>query len=216
MKTKQTIRRSVMGLLAMTLILSMGCEQEKEARSEEGPVDPPKQIISIEDAATLFKEYTEGRVPHVVAALDSTEQESFVPARYTDFDYKVIKEYIAYIEQEAKAAKKDIKTLRIYYGVYPSDKGDKSKKATVFLVPSTDFNGENMAFQVSRVGESTEAVPIPWDFGTGIKEMGMQMQQDQRQYATFGPMPASSAPAPVQRNGSLVLNDGNTAPPPYN
>ena len=214
MKTKQTMQRSIMGIAAMACILLSGCEQGSDTKMVE-EVDPPGQIISKEQAAKLFEEYTSSRVPCAVAAQDSSAQESFVPARYTEFDYKVIKEYIAYIEQEAKAAKKEIQTLRVYYAVYPPDSEKDRNKTTVFLVPSTDFDGKNRAFEVSRDGESTQAVPIPWDFGTGVKQMGMHSAQDQRQYATFGPSPTPSAPL-VQPGGSLVLNDGTTAPPPYN
>lgn len=213
MKTKQAIRRLFMGIIAMFLILFTACETGGQSKVEKKPVDPPKQIISKDTAAILFKEYTRGRVPQVIAALDTAAQENFIPARYTEFEYDVIKKYIDYIEQEAKAANKEIETLRIYYAVYPPGMGSKSKKSTVFLVPATEFEGKNRAFEVRKDGESTEAVPIPWDFGTGIKQMGMQVQHNQRQYATFGPSPATTT---VQSNKSLVLNDGNTAPPPYN
>lgn len=141
------------------------------------------------------------------------QDSTFIPARYTEFKFEVIKDYIKYIEQEAKTADKKIETLRIYYAVYPEGRGIRSNKTTVFLVPSADFNGENKAFQISMEGERIEADTIPWDFGTGAKKMSMHFEQDQRQYATFGPLPASSAP--VQDYRSLVLNDGSTAPPPY-
>ena len=215
MKTKQTIRRSFLSIAAMSLILFTACENGGETKSVER-VDPPKQIISKEQAAVLFQEYTNSRVPCAVAAQDSAAQEAFVPARYTEFDFKVIKKYIEYIDQEAKAAKKEIKTLRVYYAVYPPDSEKDKNKTTVFMVPSTDFDGKNMAFEVHREGESTEAVAIPWDFGTGIKQMGMNVQQDQRQFAGFTLKPFSHYVGSTYSNGSLVLNDGTTAPPPYN
>jgi len=216
MRTKQTIRRPFAGIVAMSLVLTMACKPGGETKSDDTNVDPPKQIISKDRAANLFKEYTRDRVPYILSAQDTAEQKDFIPARYTEFDYDVIKQYIDYIEQEAAAANKEIETLRIYYAVYPPGTGSKSKKSTVFLVPSADFEGKNRAFEVRQEEESTEAVAIPWDFGTGVQQMGMQMQQDQRQYATFGPAPASAETLTVQGNRSLVLNDGNTSPPPYN
>lgn len=216
MKTKHIVQRTFMPLAAMALVLNLGCKPEGESKAAAEEVQRPKQIISKDQAAAMFKQYSRDRVPCAVAAQDSTEQESFIAARYTEFDYDVIKEYMAYIEQEATAANKEIETLRIYYAVYPPGMGGKSKKATVFLVPAADFDGKNRAFEVMKEGERAEAVAIPWDFGTGVEQVGMQSKQSQRQYATFGPAPFSSPATAVQPNGSLVLNDGNTAPPPYN
>lgn len=216
MKTRQTIRHAFIGLGVLSLIFSMSCKPDGEDTQAEGkPVDRPGQIITVERAATLFKEYTERRVPHVVMELDSAEQEQFIPARYTDFDYEVIKQYISYIEQEAAAAKKDIKSLRIYYAVYPPNNGNRSKKSTVFLVPTTEFEGENRAFKVDHQNGEAVATAIPWDFGTGIKQVGMSEAPVQRQYATFGPAPAKLNATPALSNGSLILNEGNTAPPPW-
>lgn len=215
MKTKQVLLRSFAIMGTMIFVFALSCKPGDQTEAMSAPVDPPKQIISIDQAATMFKEYSNRRVPQVVAALDSTEQENFIPARYTEFDYKVIKQYMAYIEQEAAAANTEIESLRIYYAVYPPGMGGKSKKSTVFLVPAAEIDGENRAFEVRTEGERTEAVAIPWDFGTGVEQMGMHTQKDQRQYATFGPAPFNSTTSAVQGDRSLVLNDGNTAPPPW-
>ena len=213
MKTNQTIRHSLMGIAAMVCMLFISCTGETGTKSDGEAVKPPEQIISEEDAAKLFQGYTDSREACAIAAQDSAAQASFIPARYTEFDFKVIKDYIKYIEQEAKAVDTEIETLRIYYAVYPKDKGDRSNKTTVFLVPAADFNGENKAFQIGMIGERAAADSIPWDFGTGAKKYNYSNTKDQRQQAGFVPIPASSAP--VQGNKSLVLNDGSTAPPPW-
>lgn len=208
--------QSIISISAMTLILTLGCKPEGETRTASEDVDRPGQIITVERAASLFKEYTDKRVPHVLMELDSAEQAQYIPARYTEFDFDVIKQYISYIEQEAGSAQKDIKSLRIYYAVYPPNTGNKSKKSTVFLVPTTDFGDVNRAFKVDHENGKAIATAIPWDFGTGVEQVGMSEASNQRQHASFGPAPANLNATPPLSNGSLILNDGNTAPPPWN
>ena len=215
MKSKQNILTSVCSLAVLSMIFLGSCAEPKSDCPCEDPkeVEEPKGIITEEEAAVLFKEYTEKRVADRIAKKDTAEQKSFEPARYTEFDFKIIKQYIKYIEQEAKAADTEIETLRIYYAVYPEGRGDRSNKTTVFLVPAADFDGKNKAFQIGMIGERAAADTIPWDFGTDVRKMSLYAPKDQRQYGTFGPSPVPNAP--VQGNRSLVLNDGSTSPPPY-
>lgn len=190
------------------------CEEPKETMEYE-EVKPPEGIIEYDDAAELFKNYTDMRSP----IIENYEREvrskpDFIPTRYTEFSFKELQQYMAYIEQEAKAAEVEIQTVRIYLGTYSSERIKSPDHNTVFLVPTTEFDKVNKAFEIVDDNGRPRANALPMDFGTGLKEMGMFIKEERRQYAGIGTMPASSAP--VQGGKSLVLNDGSTAPPPWN
>ena len=215
MKTKQTIHRFIGFLFLGMLILIASC-QPCDCEDSAVSADEPKGIISTEEAKELFKGYTSERVPKVLSAVDSAEREGFLPTRYIAFNYKNIKNYMAYIEGKANSVDVDIDTLRIYLGVYSKNHPRDGGKATVFLVPATSsLDGKSRAFHIAEEGGRKFADSIPWNFGTDIKQMGQLMEKEPRQYAGFGPSPLKTNIGPVLLNGSLILNDGNSAPPPW-
>src|SRR5690606_15391478 len=90
---------------------------------EEPPyTGAPKQIISVQQAQRMYDAYTERRVPIIQRYEDSIAPDSkkFTPTRYAEYDLETIKQYIAFIEHEAKAVNVDIKTLRFYLSNYPN------------------------------------------------------------------------------------------------
>lgn len=215
MKTIRTILQSKILYLAFSLLLVMACnEKETKTQEEPEPTKAPGQIISEKQAAVLFDTYSTNRVPCIDefqnAQLEEGE-DKHVAARYTAFDFKVMQEYMKYIEEQATSAGKDIKTLRIYYATYPDSSEKDPNKNTVFLVPTTDFGSDIKAFKIREEGEKHVAEAIPWNFG----ERGQVQTDDQKNKAGFFPMMTSNAL--VHPGGhSLILNDGNTSPPPFN
>mgnify|MGYP005992036995 FL=1 len=119
--------------------------------------DKPKQAIDYSTASKLQKEYiatranvlnehlnANGHFNKMKATEDKTVKSDFIKdVRDVTFDFATIKQYIAYVEKEAKEKgidKKELK-LRVYLGAYPTKSpNEKIKKedlgyTTVFFMP---------------------------------------------------------------------------------
>ncbi len=197
--------------------------QEANTHSEPPYEGPPKgYIISVERAQEMYNTYSQRRVPIIEKYEDSVKADSFKPTRYAEYDLAVVKQYIAYIEHEAKLANVDIKTLRFYLSNYPnSDKfknGDSVKyprKNSFFVVPTMDVSGENVGFSIEETGGNYTAVPI------NRRPTTQERNQDENQKDSTGQM--NEAGFFISNNStlqggttSLILNESHLSPPPNN
>lgn len=218
MRTIKTILQSKIPYWAFSLLLVMACNQkEAKTQKEPEPTKEPKQIITEEQAEILFNTYTTLGAPCIEETENAklAEEEKQDVARYTYFDFEVMKEYMKYIEEQATSAGKEIQTLRIYYATYPADSEKDPGKNTVFLVPTTKFGDVNKAFKISLEDNKPIAEAIPWNFDLrGQKASGQEQEEGVKNQAGF--FASMTANAILQPGGSLILNDGNTAPPPPN
>lgn len=209
-------------LLSSFLLILGACQQQKKQESKEDEptqeeprerVKPPEQIISIEESKKLFDNYTKNRVESIQAyELEVNKDENFKVARFSSFDYATFKQYMAYIEQEAKAAKVDITTLRFYFANYPNEKefpdGRKvvhPRQNSLFVVPTIDVDGENFGFFIGANGKAElikNAVKAD-----GIGSSG---KDGEKSYASFAP---TITPAPYS-GGSLAMDRSSSGPPP--
>lgn len=175
---------------------------EQQDTSKE--VFAPKQIISLEEADQLFTNYTERRANTILKmelAEQVEEEKEFVPTRFVTFDINVLKDYIAFVEQEGKKGGTQVDSLRIYLGNYGKNKESwkKKKRNTVFFVPAAKTaEGYGGIF----IDDEGKAMLIR-DYLAGGKE---SPQQEASLLPTF-----TSAPPPSQ---SLILNVGEGGPPP--
>jgi len=121
--------------LGVTLLLLSSCNETQN-------VEKPKQTISYEKAKALQQEYIKTRAKFLnehlrgKGILKKAEEEEDV--RDVWFDLKVLKQYIAYVEAEAK--KKGHKNLgiRVVLGAYPNQlKHHDPGAATVFFMPTS-------------------------------------------------------------------------------
>jgi len=211
------------GLLLLIFVTSIffSC---KDLDSGHPPYeDAPKEIISVEQAREMYDAYSKRRVPIIKEYEDSITSDSskFEPTRYAEYDLETVKQYIAYIEHEAKQANVGIKTLRFYLSNYPnSDKfsnGDAVKyprRNTFFVVPTMDYNGENVGFSIEEIDGKYTAVPIKRRAQTqeGNENKTQADSTGQMNEAGFF---ATNGTA-VQGGGttSLILNDSDLTPPP--
>ena len=172
--------------------------------------------------------YSERRVSMIQHFEDSVniskrDTAKFDVARYTYYDYKTIKQYLAYIEQEAAKAGVEISTLRFYYSNYPDEKtfADGTpvvhpRQNSIFIIPTLNQDGEEFAFLTQETGKPAQKSAVLlngqleyYDEG----KTGMYSDDETKSYAGFS---ISSPPTPVMfNNGSTVLNHGGAAPPPY-
>ncbi len=210
-------------LLSSFLLILGACQQQKKQESKEDEptheepkerVKPPEQIISIEESKKLFDNYTKNRVESIQAyELEVNRDEDFHVARFSSFDYKTFKQYMAYIEQEAKAAKVDITTLRFYFANYPNEKefpdGRKvvhPRQNSIFVVPTIDVDGENYGFFIGANGKAELIKNAIRSDGIGSK-----VDDDEKSYASFAP---TAAPTPPFIGGSLAMDRSSSGPPP--
>ncbi|AFL81793.1 hypothetical protein Aeqsu_2333 [Aequorivita sublithincola DSM 14238] len=219
MTTKMTNRFL---LLIFTSLLFIACENPTHTEPPyEGP--PKDNIISVEQAQEMYDAYSERRSGIIQKYEDSVlpSPEKFTPTRYAEYDLKTIKQYIAYIEHEAKEANVDINTLRFYLSNYPnSDKfpnGDVVKyprRNSFFVVPTMSYKGENVGFSIEDIDGKYTAVPLK---GRNSNE---ERTQDNDQTDSTGQMNEAgffmSNNATVGETTSLILNDGTITPPPGN
>jgi hypothetical protein len=171
----------------------------------------------------LFDTYSERRVPLIERyEIPNSESGSFSASRYAAFDYATIKEYIAFIEQEAANAKVEISGLRFYLGNNPSleNGGTEEDKAnagrnTIFVVPTLRKDGRDFGFYTrdGADGQREAALIVERPEQSDKAGNGALQESSQRAYAGFAP---AVAPLLFAGEQSLVLNRGNVGPPPNN
>lgn len=201
--------------LGSFFLLMTSCHQEKEEPRKE--VKPPKDIISIKESKSLYDNYSRNRVAPILAyEREANDDEDFEVARYVDFDYKVMKQYIAFVEQEAKKTKVDVSTFRMYFANYPnSEKFPDGKKVvhprqnSIFVLPTLVKNGENMGFYIGADGEAKLVRNAVKGDAQGYGVVNLERNQSQ---ASF--VPNFAASAMFQADQSLIMNHGQSGPPP--
>jgi hypothetical protein len=182
--TQMKTFKITIALLGTLLFLSSCVEKPNtDDHADDGPhegveLTPPANIIPVQKAELLYQDYGNNRVDLIQDAQNVDEEGKpidpddprFVPAtRALVIDYNMLKSYIAYIDQEAKDAKINVKSLRVYLGKYPDSSAVKRPGSeTVFLNPTTIFNGNNEAsFAIQNNPDgSTTAVSVGSVLGT--------------------------------------------------
>jgi hypothetical protein len=105
--------------------------------------DVPDNIISVEEADSLYRTYGQNRAPFIEGGVNKMYEDLDKPYEATRFvtaDYDKLKAYIAFIDQESKEAGVSPKGLRIYFGATKPTKG-KPGRETIFLNPVAAFKG---------------------------------------------------------------------------
>ena len=219
----------LLGVCAMLLTLGSCAERTGEDKTKSDvEVEAPKQVISLEEAKKMYEMYGERRVSMIQHFEDSVniskkDTSKFDVARYTYYDYKTIKQYLAYIEQEAARAGVEISTLRFYYSNYPDEKRFSDgtpvvhpRQNSIFIIPTLNQDGEEYAFLTEESGQAGKKSAVllngQLNYLDEVKT-GMQVEANNKSYAGFS---FSATPSPLMfNNGSTILNHGGAAPPPY-
>ncbi len=143
--------------------------------------------------------------------------DSFPVARYVHYDYQTIKDYLTFIEQEAKDKGIEISTLRFYFSNYPEDmsvENAKPRQNSVFVMPTITQDNRTFGYFLNEKEElklltddlKVSKTPFkPKSEGTKVK-------------ASFLPEFESSLTTPnlnFYQGQSYILNRGGSAPPPY-
>lgn len=209
-------------LLAFVNLMFISC-QESIGGPDPGPVNPPSQIISVERASEMYDSYSLRRVPIIKKYEDSIASDiaSFTPTRYAKYDLETIKQYVAYVEYQAKLANVDVKTLRFYLSNYPNSEkfpnGDNvryPKRNSLFMVPTMEYNGQNVGFSIEEVDGKYSAVPINSNANTGEDNQNKSQAESEGQLNEAGFFISKSASIQGGGTTSLILNDSQIVPPP--
>ena len=99
--------KKILALLVLTTAF-IACDGVPDKTDDDGAEydGPPKQIISVKDAKSMYDSYTDRRstiIKKYEEEQDSTEK--FYPTRYGKYDFETMKHYMAYLEDQAKMAK---------------------------------------------------------------------------------------------------------------
>lgn len=152
----------LLALLFVSAIILEGCN-EKPAHPGEptvgDPIAPPKIIIDVQEAEDMYHRYGKDIVPIL-----EKNNPNLKATRSLSIDYKTLKDYLAFIEQEAAEANKtEITGLRIYFAKYDDSKNDG--RATVFLNPIMEAGTrgdlrDDVSFAIKTENGKSTAVPV--------------------------------------------------------
>ena len=226
-------KKTLLSLLVLsTLLFSFNsCAEKMEKEKEEVPeVLAPTQIVQIDQAKEMYENYTDRRLPLIQKYEDSINggKEKFDVARYVSYDYNTIKQYIEFIEQEAKKSNVEISGLRLYFSNYPDmpffDNKDSilhPRQNSVMLSPTLKKGGRDYLFYIGGTQAKQEAVLLSDSFGSvngqGMGDIG---NGDQKSYASFIPnLNATTSNTALNSSfyagTSLTMNRGTGVPPPH-
>ncbi len=244
MKNAKHLLRNV-AMLAVIAITCTSCNETDKTKlhqEEEKPeVLAPAEIVEINQAKSMYENYTERRVPLIQHYEDSINRgngnekikqqgqkmeaqegtsKPFDVARFVYYDYQTIKQYMDYIEQEADAAGVEISTLRFYFSNYPDEQlfpgTDEEikhpRQNSVMLSPTIEKDKRDYLFYVDEGPEGLEAVILDDDFGTS-KGMGLLLDRNNKSHASLLPNFFKPNTKPVYAGTSLTMNRGHGVPP---
>ena len=230
METLQKTQSSLIAIFCAVLVLT-SCKEKKESTPPEDTdeptteVKPPKQIITSEQAFEMYKNYSTNRVP-IIEAYENEKypDQKFEASRFGDYDLATIKNYIAYVEQEAAKAKVEVSTLRFYFSNYPNKETfadgrtiKHPRQNSFFILPTTKMDGKDVGFYISKseTGEST-AHPIKdlvLDYTQESSKVGAVNKDKEANYASFAPSISFKKLPPPPEDESLIMNEVNQVPP---
>ena len=200
-------------LFIVLAILFAACQENpkkenQETEAQEITYEAPKQIISLEEADSLYVNYKNRRVKLIekMEAGSQTEGKPFVPTQFVSFDIKVLKEYIGYVEQEAKKGGTTADSLRIYFGNYGNISTKYPNKNTVFLLPTAAVNNDYGGIFIDSEGKAK----LIRDWVNEQLDGGLK--GNRKSEASI--LPSFSSASSLQGGTSLALNFGQGGPPP--
>ena len=184
MKTNRPTSSILLWCIASFLIFS-SCVSFGDQDAPPQNEDPPKQLISIDQAKFMYDAYSERRERPIIAyeqSVDSTTE--FNPTRYGEYDLETVKQYIAYIESEAKMANATIGKLRFYFTNYPNAKEFPGGGAVRFprqnsfvLLPTTEIDGKQQGFVTRTTADGGREVVAIRELVKGRGQGSQQQQQ---------------------------------------
>ncbi len=176
--------------LSMMAILLVDCKGDHSNNEDDngggGPptvVEAPDMIISVDQALTLYKNYGENRIGLIEEYEEELGQvDGYRATTSLTFDFEMMKQYMKYVEQEAKSAGTDIKGLRVYLGQYNLKNSPHPNAETVFFNPTMKRDGNEVAFAIQNQNGNPVAVTVGEVLGNrkpaGKNNLILKLQDD--------------------------------------
>lgn len=143
---------SVATMMLAVMIVLAGCTSDSRV------VEKPKETITIERAQDLYRAY-DARFDALTQHRNGKED-----ARYGWHSIAFYKNYIAYLEQEAKKANLEVSGLRLYYAAYPNDaESEEHADYQTYMFVPTYFDKEtnkHVAFDPLHLDDNGKPIPI--------------------------------------------------------
>ena len=220
---KNRIHLGTLLFYSFACVCIWSCQNEKKEtlKDSETPKDvsPPANIISLDEAFSIYDNYSKYRVALIETyeLKERQSSENFEAARFVDFDYQMMKDYIAFIDQEsAKAGVKEVTKLRMYFANYPNE--DKfpdgkpvvhKRQNSIFLTPTLKKDGKDYSFFIGEDGKAKLIIDQKL-----APEKGIGFDSNYEEKAEASLLPNFFKTSNVYSGQSLILNRGNNGPPP--
>lgn len=177
--------------LSIMALLLVDCKGDHTTNpgddGNDGPptivVEAPDMIISVDEAVTLYKNYGENRIGLIEAYEEELGQvDNYRATTSLTFDFEMMKQYMKYVEQQAKSAGTDIKGLRVYLGQYDLKNSPHPNAETVFFNPTMKRDGSEVAFAIQDQNGTPVAVTVGEVLGNrkpaGKSNLILKLQDD--------------------------------------
>ncbi len=212
----------IFGVIALSSTIFISCNDQKKSPEPLEPVKvkPPKQIISINEAKSVYDNYTKKRaelIENTEAPLEDGSR--FIASRFGDYSIEDMKNYIAYVEQEAKEAGVKVETLRFYFSTYPDkkefpdrEKIEHPRQNSFFIVPTIKKDSINYAFYIKNLGDGKKEAALIRDYPGIMDNKIGSSNTSNKSYASIVPNFNLNA---YSDDESLIMNKTTMGPPPY-
>ncbi|MDO6519789.1 hypothetical protein [Zobellia uliginosa] len=188
----------------------VGLIENYERAMEEKDKDPKKPS----------KEKAQAQHAATESSSDDSKPGKFTAARYVSYDYKDIKAYLAYIENEAKLSGEELTTLRFYFANYADEKKYNDgkpvvhpKQNTIMMSPTINKNGgDHMFFTVDGTDGKREVVLLDDEFNPIGPRKSTEQTPNTKNEASFLPGFFSASSAPFYAERSTTKNEGHSQP----
>ena len=122
-KTKNTMKsgKNLLIFLLLIALIVLSFYKCDDTQSEpDAPKDPPAQIISVNQAKEMYDTYEDRRI-RLIEKYEAPNPDGspFDATRYGWYDFETVKNYIAYVEQEAALAEVKVSGMQIWFANYP-------------------------------------------------------------------------------------------------
>lgn len=216
-------------LLLIALIVLSFYKFDVAVVEPDRPQDPPAQIISVNQAKEMYDSYAKSRISLIQEyETPNADGSPFDATRYGWYDFETVKNYIAYVEQEAALAKVKVSGMQFYFANYPDSNVFKNgnpvkypRQNSFFLIPTLERDGENYGFITTGNGDEDREPVLIKDWiaqnydgrqSSGATLVDQNTGIMNSKFLWIKPNFFSSSNLADER--SLILNESNLIPPP--
>lgn len=153
-------------MMALVLVDCKGNHTNNEEDGNNGPptivvVDRPDMAIELDEAIALYQNYGTNRVGLIEGFEEELgEVDNYQATRSLTFNFKELRQYMDYVEQEAQSAGTDILGLRVYLGQYDTKNSPHPNAETVFFNPTMKKGDNEVSFAIQNQNGNPTAVPV--------------------------------------------------------